>query len=149
MSRELIETLNCVRCGKRAKMWGGHVDYWVAMVVKAKKRKKPSVKVVHKSVLAGWCSDQCHYDTGFSGTYQPWMGKHSGKHLSPCKIITSPKRDNMTHITWDKFYLSMGIFLTGEGLALLVVTPYLAFGLSQVAFGLYVIFTNNKIKSML
>ena len=139
------ETANCVRCGNPAKLWSGHVDYWIAMSVKAIKGKKITVKVVRKSVTAGWCSDRCFNDRGFCGTYQPWMGNLKGKQPSPCKVITSPKRNNMIHITWDKFYLGMGVFLTGEGMALLAVTPYLAFGLVQVAFGLYVIFTNNLV----
>lgn len=49
------QTTCCVRCGKVAKTWAGHVL--------AKDRKK---------ITAGWCLG-CRNATGFCGHLQEWM----------------------------------------------------------------------------
>lgn len=54
-----MDTKNCVRCGKPAKFWSGYVMQDI------KKRKK---------VCAGWCSNRCAKQIGFSGQYLEWMG---------------------------------------------------------------------------
>ena len=110
------ETLNCVRCGKPAEFWTGHVDYWKACLVKTRFKsgnKGLVVKPKRHSVMAGWCSDRCYKDQGFRGTYQPWMGSLDGEQPSPCKTttspqspydsITSPERDNVIYNTLDQF----------------------------------------------
>lgn len=46
----MTQTTKCIRCGKQAKIWTGHV----------KKRNGDAI-------LAGWCSDRC---------IQAWEGYH-------------------------------------------------------------------------
>ena len=53
----MIQTKKCIRCGKEARTWCGHV----------KKRNG-------KAVLAGWCSKRC-LDIGAS-CHGPFMKKH-------------------------------------------------------------------------
>lgn len=61
MARITKQTSKCVRCGKPAKGYAGYV-----------------LKAAEK-VLAGWCSERCRTDVGFSGHWQRWMGKSNGK----------------------------------------------------------------------
>ena len=53
------ETRYCVRCGKPAKFWGGHL-----LIEKGNTKK---------SIIAGWCSKKCSHVPGFTGYYQDWM----------------------------------------------------------------------------
>ena len=52
-----MRTKNCIRCGKKAKFWSGHV-------LDGK-----------KIYLAGWCSHRCFNVPGFVGRYIKDMGK--------------------------------------------------------------------------
>ena len=88
------ETMNCVRCGKPAKIWSGHVDYF----------KYTGNKMRRVSVIAGWCSNRCFNDRGFRGMYSAHMGDRRGKQPSPCRITTSPKRVNMIYIMISKLF---------------------------------------------
>jgi len=53
----MTQTKKCIRCGKEAKMWAGHV------------RKRDG-----KAVLAGWCSRRCV--NAWKGYYGPFRWKH-------------------------------------------------------------------------
>ena len=55
----MMQTKNCVRCGRPAKFWCGHV------MLKNGER-----------IMAGWCSHIYFRSlaTGFCGYYQDWMG---------------------------------------------------------------------------
>ena len=84
---KIRETGNCVRCGKPANFWSGHVDYFQYI----------GNKIRRVSVIAGWCSNHCFNDRGFKGMYFAWMGGN-GEQPSPCCITTSPKRNSVIHI---------------------------------------------------
>lgn len=49
------QTVCCVRCGKAAKLWCGHV------------------LAGEKKIIAGWCSKRCQEERGFSGHLEEWM----------------------------------------------------------------------------
>jgi hypothetical protein len=135
------ETGNCVRCGKPAKFWSGHVDYWQSMTVKVRKGKEFTVKTVRKSVIAGWCSDRCHNDRGFVGMYHPWMGdRENGELPSMCKC--ADHRDNMIHINWPRFRFYMGVIILAEGVVLGITGGGL-FAIAFTAFGLYIILSRR------
>jgi len=85
---KIRETGNCVRCGKPAKFWSGHVDYFQYI----------GNKMRRVSVIAGWCSNRCFNNRGFKGMYFAWMGSRNGEQPSPCCITTSPKRNSVIHI---------------------------------------------------
>jgi hypothetical protein len=53
----MTHTKKCIRCGKFAKMWTGHL-----------------LKKNGKQVLAGWCSQRCI--TAWKGYYGPFLKKH-------------------------------------------------------------------------
>lgn len=55
-------TINCVRCGKKAKFRGGHV-------LKGKSLTKST------KIIAGWCSKRCFEAPGFMGHWMPFMGE--------------------------------------------------------------------------
>lgn len=137
------ETANCVRCGKPAKMWGGHVDYFIY------KGNKP----VRVSVIAGWCGNRCHNKVGFRGMYHPWMGDRlNGELPSQCHCGDDPKTsqcgDNMIHINWPKFRLVLGVIIFTEGVILTDLawgtTLGVLFGLCMTAMGAYVILQDKR-----
>ena len=51
-----MQTKNCVRCFKKAKVWTGHI-------LDGK-----------KVITAGWCSNRCMNNLGFCGHYKEEMG---------------------------------------------------------------------------
>ena len=133
------ETLNCVRCCKPAKFWSGHVDYF----------KYTGNRMRRVSVIAGWCSNRCFNDRGFRGMYSFHMGDRNGKQPSPCRTTTSPKRDNMIHINYNKVSLISASVIFGEGCVLLYLTigtVNMVYGLAFAAFGSYAIITNKLFK---
>lgn len=54
-----MQTKKCVRCGKTAKRWGGHV---------LRGREK---------IIAGWCSQRCYKNPGFVGHWKKNMGQEA------------------------------------------------------------------------
>ncbi|RPI86170.1 MAG: hypothetical protein EHM34_00300 [Nitrosopumilales archaeon] len=135
-----METKNCVRCGKPAKFWSGHVDYFTALKIVGRPGKKFVSKIERKSVLAGWCSKRCYNDVGFCGMFNPWMGEVKGKIPSMCKC--ADHRDNMIHINWCRFRCCLGAILFAEGIVLGIVGGGL-FSLAFTAMGLYVILSRR------
>jgi hypothetical protein len=58
-------TSNCIKCGKPARLYGGHI--------KAKK-KMALGNLIDIKISAGWCSEECYNsmesdDSGCYGTY--------------------------------------------------------------------------------
>lgn len=59
----MTQTKKCIRCGKDARMWTGHV-----------------LKNDGKSVCAGWCSKSCiNAWTGYCG---PFLKKHGEENIN-------------------------------------------------------------------
>ena len=140
-----METVNCVRCGKPAKFWGGHVDYFKSIQITSKRNRGFGVKQVRKSVLAGWCSKRCYNDMGFSGWYHPWMGELKGKIPHECTNLFKPLHGDKSRCrrsNWPRFRFSMGVILFSEGIVLGLVGGGL-FSLAFLAMGMYVILSRR------
>lgn len=52
-----MQTKNCIKCFKPAKIWSGHV-----------------LNEKQEQVTAGWCSSRCMDSSGFFGHYHKKMG---------------------------------------------------------------------------